>query len=54
MTCKLCAGTGALTCLQGDKREWWDCPACGGAGARVVFGPALFAAGGRKLGKEET
>ena len=48
MTCKLCAGTGALTCLQGGEREWWDCP----AGVRVVFGPARLGSGGRKLGKE--
>ena len=35
--CRLCGGSGHLFCYQNGKREFWDCPACGGIGARALF-----------------
>lgn len=35
--CSLCGGSGHLLCHQDGKREFWDCPACGGVGARALF-----------------
>jgi hypothetical protein len=39
MTCALCFGSGNLMCSQNGQREWWPCVACGGSGARVIYGP---------------
>lgn len=42
MICKTCTGTGSiLTCNSGVSRglEFWSCPACGGNGVRIMFGP---------------
>lgn len=36
--CSLCRGAGSLMCYQDGKREFWECPACSGVGARVLFG----------------
>lgn len=38
--CSLCQGSGSLMCFQDGDSEFWDCPACGGAGARALFAPA--------------
>lgn len=38
--CTLCHGNGSLFTVQNGSREWWTCPACGGAGVRVLHGPA--------------
>jgi hypothetical protein len=35
--CRLCGGSGHLLCYQDGKREFWQCPACGGVGARALF-----------------
>lgn len=35
--CQLCRGSGSLICFQAGRREFWDCPACAGVGARKVF-----------------
>lgn len=37
--CSLCRGSGSLMCFQDGAREFWTCPACGGAGARALFAP---------------
>lgn len=37
--CNLCRGYGTLMCVQAGSYEWHTCPACGGAGTRVLFGP---------------
>ena len=42
MLCKLCHGSGNLFCIQNGKMEWWPCPACGGAGARIMYGSAVL------------
>jgi ribosomal protein L37AE/L43A len=39
MICSTCHGSGALLTMHRDSREFWDCPACGGAGCRVLYGP---------------
>lgn len=39
MICRTCNGSGHL---YTHPAEWWPCPACGGAGARVMFGPAVW------------
>jgi hypothetical protein len=44
MICKLCGGAGNLFCHQDGRREWWPCPACGGAGARLQFAPPSISA----------
>jgi hypothetical protein len=36
--CGLCRGSGHLMCYQDGNREFWECPACGGVGARALFG----------------
>lgn len=41
LICRLCRGTGSLFCMQG-KPEFYQCPACGGAGARVMYGPKVI------------
>lgn len=38
--CALCRGSQNLVCFPGGKPEWWQCPACGGAGARTMMQPA--------------
>lgn len=43
MTCALCRGSGNLFCQQDGRREWYRCVGCGGAGARVMYGPAGIA-----------
>lgn len=40
MTCGLCRGSGHLFCHHAGRREWWACPGCQGAGARLQCGPA--------------
>jgi hypothetical protein len=35
--CNLCGGAGNLMCHQDGKREFWTCPACGGAGCRTMY-----------------
>jgi DnaJ-class molecular chaperone len=35
--CKTCHGTGNILTFD-NKPEWWPCPACGGAGSRIVYG----------------
>lgn len=40
--CSTCKGSGSLFSVHNGKREWWRCPACGGAGARVQHGPATI------------
>jgi len=40
MMCSTCDGIGNLFNLHGQAREWWPCPACGGAGVRMLYGPA--------------
>lgn len=42
MRCQLCAGFGSKFCIQNGNKEWWDCPACGGAGTRIVCAPATI------------
>lgn len=42
MTCTVCPGSGYLLHSHRGKWEWWPCPACGGAGARIVYGPPTF------------
>lgn len=37
--CSLCGGSGTLMCWQAGQPEFWDCPACGGGGARAQFAP---------------
>lgn len=39
MLCRTCNGSGSL---YTHPAEWWPCPACGGAGVRVMYGPAVF------------
>jgi len=39
--CRLCQGSGHLMCHQDGKREFWQCPACGGFGARALFAPPV-------------
>lgn len=34
--CRLCLGAGRFFCMQDGQREWYACPACGGAGVRVL------------------
>lgn len=38
--CALCRGRGSIFCVQAKQAEWWTCQACGGAGVRVMHGPA--------------
>lgn len=45
--CKLCRGDGSL--LAANVMEFWDCPACGGCGASVQYGPRTIGPGARKL-----
>jgi hypothetical protein len=40
--CNLCRGSGTLVCFQDGNREFWECPACKGIGARKVFAPAEY------------
>lgn len=40
--CQLCRGSGHLMCFQDGRREFWDCPACGGAGARALFAQPAY------------
>lgn len=42
MLCGLCKGSGNFFCTQDGAREWWTCPACGGAGVRIMYGPAVI------------
>ena len=49
MLCKLCGGRQHLLCMQAVKLEWWDCPACGGAGVRALGAPATL-----RLGRGQT
>ena len=37
--CLTCRGAGSL---YTSHLEWWTCPACGGAGARFLFGPPII------------
>ncbi len=37
--CRTCNGSGSIWTPQD---EWWPCPACGGAGARFLFGPPEY------------
>lgn len=38
--CGLCRGARNFFCVQAGTCEWHECPACGGAGVRALFGPA--------------
>ena len=40
--CSLCRGSGHLMCWQEGVREFWDCPACGGAGCRTMHGKPVY------------
>ena len=31
-----------MFCQQRGQREWYACIACGGAGVRVIYGPAVM------------
>ena len=51
MICQICNGMGSLFVCQktlgadGKKRSdnhWYTCPACGGAGANIMHGPAAL------------
>lgn len=35
--CRTCKGSGSLVTFGGRRIEHWSCPACGGAGVRVVY-----------------
>jgi DnaJ-class molecular chaperone len=37
--CSTCHGSGSIFCVQIGVLEWWNCPGCGGAGVRALFGP---------------
>jgi ribosomal protein L37AE/L43A len=39
MLCPTCPGSGHLLTYHRGVREFWSCPACGGAGVRVMYGP---------------
>ena len=40
MLCRLCQGAGNFFVQQrGSGREWYVCPACGGAGVRMLYRP---------------
>lgn len=41
LRCHLCHGAGSLFCMQGSA-EWYECPACGGAGVRAMVGPRVI------------
>lgn len=45
MVCALCRGAGHMFIAQLGRYEWWPCPACGGCGARVQYGPAVIYSG---------
>jgi DnaJ-class molecular chaperone len=45
--CKTCHGSGTILTVT-DTLEFWPCPACGGAGARFMYGPAVFGPGARQ------
>lgn len=49
MTCSLCKGAQNLFCVQAGRREWWNCPACDGAGTRVLSAPSML-----RIGKTQT
>jgi hypothetical protein len=40
MTCGLCRWAGHLFCHHASRREWWPCPGCRGAGARLGCTPS--------------
>ena len=42
MICNLCKGLGNIFIMQESQREFWTCQACGGAGVRIMFGPATI------------
>jgi hypothetical protein len=45
MICGLCRGSGSLFCKQSHGGfEHYECPACGGCGCRVQYGPATIQA----------
>jgi DnaJ-class molecular chaperone len=48
MICRTCRGAGNIFTHPG---EWWPCPACGGAGVRVMYGPAEFVLRAKKVRK---
>lgn len=40
--CNVCRGSGHFLAWTAGKPEFWPCPCCGGAGARAMFGPAIW------------
>jgi len=48
MTCKLCHGSGSLVAFANGRPQFWTCPCCGGAGASIVYGPAMIGPGTRR------
>jgi hypothetical protein len=47
MICRVCPGTGWIAHIVRGTLEFWRCPCCGGAGARIVYGPAIIGPGAR-------
>jgi DnaJ-class molecular chaperone len=39
MICGVCKGPGHLLEMRDSKPLWWTCPACGGDGVTILYGP---------------
>jgi hypothetical protein len=47
MLCHVCKGCGSIMVTK-PSLEWWDCPACFGAGVTMQHGPAMIGPGTRR------
>jgi DnaJ-class molecular chaperone len=47
MLCNVCEGSGNILVMK-PVLQWWDCPACGGAGVREQHGAPVVNAKHRR------